>query len=325
MPDLGERYAKACDPAFAMLTRTYFDLVYRGRLVFGDGAKVANGTNSNIAPEGSEVVNKDYYVEPRFLKNTSSDNEFTMFLTRGENQNIGDQIDVLYHFLLWKLCHSIDSYRYELDKTMSSYVCRVTAQSGLSQKISLNFELPTFFEYLFDWLVNFRSYVLDELFDNYVGVIVGTLASICVGYLILVLFVYFSQYLVWIAVDAIPTVLFAGGIVIIGLVAASFSNSGIITHNIFGYSNPTSTLLQVVTYVLGIALIIAAGVVSLLIYSKKQSIQLAISAVKLSSSVIKKRMRILVMPIIYIALQILNMFVCIYFVIGLIMTGAYDI
>lgn len=36
-------------------------------------------------------------------------------------------------------------------------------------------------------------------------------------------------------------------------------------------------------------------------------------------------MRVLVMPIIYIALQILNIFVCIYFVIGLIMTGSYDI
>lgn len=109
--------------------------------------------------------------------------------------------------------------------------------------MSLDFELPAFFEYLFDWLVNFRSYILDELFENYVGVIVGVLVSIVVGYIILVLFVYYSQYLVWIAVDSIPVVLLVGGILVISLVAVSFSNSGTITRNIFGYSNPTSTLI----------------------------------------------------------------------------------
>ena len=97
------------------------------------------------------------------------------------------------------------------------------------------------------------------------------------------------------------------------------------TLNMFGYANPSSTLIQVITYLLGIALILASGVVALLIYSKKQSVQLAISAVKLSSSVIKKRLRVLAMPIIFIALQTLNIFVCVYFVLGLIMTGAYDI
>lgn len=241
--DLGSRFAKVCDPAFAALTRTYFSLFYYGRLAYADSKNSTNVSSLTITGPGENKTNTSYFVEPRFFRNASSGDEFALFLTRGDSQNIGDQIDVSYHFLLWKLCHSIDSYRYELDKTMSAYVCRVGAKSGLSQKISLDFELPTFFEYLFDWLVNFRSYVLDELFDNYVGVIVGALASILVGYVLLVLFVYFSQYLVWIAVNAIPVVLFAGGVVIIGLVAASFSSSGVITRNIFGHENPTSTLL----------------------------------------------------------------------------------
>ena len=43
---------------------------------------------------------------------------------------------------------------------------------------------------------------------------------------------------------------------------------------------------------------------------------------KLSSSVVKKRMRVLIMPIVYIALQVLNMSVCVYFVIGLVTTGS---
>ena len=119
--DLGDRYDKICDPAFAMLTRTYFDLVYHRRLVFG------NGVSSNIGEPGETGVDEDYYVEDRFFKNTSSSEPFEMFLTRGDSQNLGDQIDILYRFLLWKLCHSIDRYRYALDKTMSSYVCRVTA------------------------------------------------------------------------------------------------------------------------------------------------------------------------------------------------------
>lgn len=36
-------------------------------------------------------------------------------------------------------------------------------------------------------------------------------------------------------------------------------------------------------------------------------------------------MRVLIMPIVYIALQVLNMSVCVYFVIGLVTTGSYDI
>ena len=103
-------------------------------------------------------------MDQRFLRNTSSADPFEMFLTRGDSLDFSNQINVLYGFLLWKLCYAIDNYRYTLDKTMSSYVCRVNAQSGLSEKIKVNFELPAFFEYLFDWIVNFRSYILDELF-----------------------------------------------------------------------------------------------------------------------------------------------------------------
>ena len=106
-----------------MLTRAYFNLTYHMRLNLNN----TNENESNIGAPGETGVNPDYYVEERFFKNISSGDEFEMFLTRGDSQNIGDRIDVLYRFLLWKFCHSIDHYRYALDKTMSSYACRVTA------------------------------------------------------------------------------------------------------------------------------------------------------------------------------------------------------
>lgn len=190
---------------------------------------------------------------------------------------------------------------YQLHKSVALLGCRVSSDA-LSFVDDL-IKLPAYLQYAVDWVVNFKHYFLQELYEGWTTIVTSIAISIVASYVYLLVVVYFAGFIIYSSYSLVAIFCFALAIAFAYLVYKQFGNSE--QYLIYGYESYLNYILGGILILFIFVFFIVGIVVSVGISAFKDELDKSKFSIKLCGGLIKYRFRMFAFyPLLFVLLYI---------------------